>query len=265
MAATARSKFAEELKAHRDRMGLTQAQLARKANISLSLLKKIERGERRPQADFAAWCDEFFGCPGTFARFQELTLLEQFPEWLASRIPYEEKANSITEYEMRVVPGLLQTRAYAEAIIRTRRPFVPEDELVRTLDGRIERQEILRRNRPPNLWAIIAEGPLHQIVGGRDVMCGELSYLIEMADSPYCVIQVLPFTATDAPGTEGPITLFELPESPPTAYLEGWGAGWVVEDHNRVTELAATISMIKSCALGPADSRNLLIKIRDEL
>jgi hypothetical protein len=142
---------------------------------------------------------------------------------------------------------------------------VPEDELARTLEGRMERQEILRRQRPPNLWAIITEGPLHQIVGSRDVMREELSYLIEMADAPHCVIQVLPFTATDAPGTEGPITLFELPEGPPSAYLEGWGAGWVVDDHSRVTELVATISMIKSCALSPADSRNLLTMIKDKL
>jgi transcriptional regulator with XRE-family HTH domain len=225
MAVTARAKFAEELKAHRERMGLPQGQFAERAGISLSLLKKIETGKRRPQGDFAAWCDKFFGCPGTFARFQELTLLEQFSEWLASRISYEETAEGITEYEMRVIPGLLQTRAYAEAIIRNDRPFTTEAERTRDIEGRMERQEILRRANPPNLWALLAEGPLHQVVGGSAVMGEQLNYLIAMADSPKCVIQILPFTATDAPAPAGPATLFEFSSRPPVAYLEGWVLG----------------------------------------
>ena len=183
MAVTARAKFAEELKAHRERMGLSQGQFADQAGISLSLLKKIEQGKRRPQADLAVWCDQFFGCPGTFARFHDLTVLEQFPEWFASRIKYEEAASVITEWEMRGIPGLLQTRAYTQAIMQTGRPFTPEAELKRDFDGRLERQEIFSTDEPPKLWEIIAEGALRQAVGGPDVMHEQLDHLVRMADS----------------------------------------------------------------------------------
>jgi len=90
--------FIEELQAHRAKAGLTQETLAEKTCVSASLLRKIETGQRRPQRDFALWCDEFFGLPGTFERFHRLTLLETFPEWFADRMIYEELAAIITEW-----------------------------------------------------------------------------------------------------------------------------------------------------------------------
>jgi transcriptional regulator with XRE-family HTH domain len=265
MAVTARSMFTEELKAHRENAGLTQDELAHKANVSLSLLKKIENAKRRPQRDFAVWCDEFFGSPGTFERFHRLTLLETFPEWFASRMVYEEQASVITEWKMRGIPGLLQTRAYAQSVIRTGRPFDPEADLVRDINSRIERQEILDRDDPPQLWVVLAEGPLHQLVGGPAVMRTQLDHLIGMADSSMCVLQVLPFSDAGAPGIDGPATFFEFADSSSVAYLEGWAAGWVIEDPKQVAGIATALSMIKGCALSPAKSRDLIAKIRGEL
>lgn len=257
--------FIEELQAHREKGGLTQEVLAQKALMSLSLLKKIEIGNRRPQRDFALWCDDFFATPGTFERFHRLTLLEMFPEWFATRMLYEEEATVITEWDMRVVPGLLQTREYTEAIIRACRPLDPEQDLLRDIEARMERQEILHRENPPKLWVLLAEGLLHQEVGGPDVMRGQLERLIEFTRTPQCVLQILPFKTSDAPGGDGPATIFEFADRSPIAYIEGWEVGWVIDAPERVTRIATTHSMIKSCALTPADSRDLLFKIRDEL
>jgi len=257
--------FTEELKARREGSGLTQETLAEKACVSLSLLKKIEIGNRRPQRDFALWCDGFFGCPGTFERFHRLTLLETFPDWFASRIAYEEQASVITEWEMRGIPGLLQIREYAELVIRTGRPFDPDADLVRTIDDRMERQAILDQDDPPKLWALLAEGVLRQAAGGPSVMRAQLDHLVELSDSPKCVIQVLPFAVPTAPGIDGPATLFEFADRPPVAYLEGWHIGYTVEEPDEVTRISAALSMIKGCALSPAESRDLMVKIRSEL
>jgi transcriptional regulator with XRE-family HTH domain len=264
MDVTARTMFTEELKAHREKTGLTQEDIAQKANVSLSLLKKIENGRRRPQRDFAVWCDEFFGSPGTFERFHRLTLLETFPEWFASRMVYEEQASVITEWEMRGIPGLLQTRAYAQAMIRACRPFDPEPHVVRDIDSRIERQDILSRDDPPRLWILLAEGALRQIIGDQSVMRSQLDRLIEVAGTTKCVLQVLPYNAAEAPAPGGPASLFEFPDRSPAAYLEGWDVGWLVEDANQVTRISTTLSMIRGCALSPAESRNLMVKIRGE-
>lgn len=257
--------FIEELKARRDQAKLTQETFAHRANMSLSLLKKIEGGDRRPQRDFALWCDAFFAQPGTFERFHRLTLLETFPEWFADRMIYEEEATVITEWEMRVVPGLLQTLSYAEAVIRNSRPFGTEAEMARDIEARMERQEILNRNKPPQLWVLLAEGPLHQRVGGPEVMKCQLNHLLEMSASPKCVLQVLPFSATDAPAPPGPATFFEFSEASSVAYMEGWGAGWVIEDQTQVADISARLTMIKGCALSPAESSKLVAKIRSEI
>jgi hypothetical protein len=82
-----------------------------------------------------------------------------------------------------------------------------------------------------------------------------------VSESQYAVLQVLPFSA-DAPGANGPAAMFEFDDSQPVAYLEGWGAGRVVEDPKEVVEITTALSMIKSCALSPADSAQLITEIR---
>jgi hypothetical protein len=162
-------------------------------------------------------------------------------------------------------PGLLQTRAYAQAIIRACRPFASAQERAKDVESRLERQEILRRPKPPKFWALLTEGNLRQVVGGADVMREQLDYLIELIDSSKVVIQVLPASAPDAPGADGPVTIFEFDDRQPVAYLEGWGSARLEEDSAEVTEIAMIINMIKGCALSPGDSMSLLLNVRDEL
>ena len=122
------------------------------------------------------------------------------------RVAYEDRAAVITDWEQRGIPGLLQTKDYARAVIRACRPYDPPEALEHEVRSRLERQDILTRDDPPNLWVIISEGVLRQRVGSRDVMAAQLDHLIKVAESPRAVIQVLPFTAADAPGADGPAT-----------------------------------------------------------
>jgi hypothetical protein len=126
----------------------------------------------------------------------------------------------------------------------------------------LERQEIFTRDCPPKFWAIIDEGVLHHLVGGREAMTEQLDHLLTMADSSLAVIQVYPYSAVDAPGMDGPVALFEFGGKPPVAYLESWNAGQVVEDPGEVATIATTLSMIKGCALSPTDSLQLIAEIR---
>jgi hypothetical protein len=79
------------------------------------------------------------------------------------------------------------------------------------------------------------------------------------------VLQVLPFTVSDAPGVDGPAALFEFDGSTPVAYFEGWGSGRAVKDPREVAAIATALSMIKGCALSPIDSAQLMTTIRSEL
>jgi transcriptional regulator with XRE-family HTH domain len=262
---TFRAMFTEELRARRERMGLLQREFAEKAHVSLSSVKQYEAGKKKPGRKFAIWCDDFYGCPGTFERLYDGMIAESYPSWFGPRVLFEDKATCIHEWEMRGIPGLLQTRSYASAVIRACRPYDTEDELDRDAAARIERQNILVRDDPPKLWVVLGEGVLRQAVGGIRVMREQLDHLLGLAETQGVVLQVLPFTVSDAPGVDGPAALFEFDGSPPVAYLEGWGSGRAVKDPREVAAIATALSMIKGCALSPIDSAQLMTKIRSEL
>ena len=262
---TFRAMFIEELRARRRQMGLLQREFAEKAHLSLSSVKKYEEGKKKPERKFATWCDEFYGCPGTFERLYDGMVAESFPSWFGPRVLFEDKAARIHQWEMRGIPGLLQTRAYASAVIRACRPYDAEEELERDTAARIERQHILVRDDPPKLWVILGEGVLRQAVGGARVMREQLGHLLSVTETQRIVLQVLPFAVSDAPGVDGPAALFEFDDSPPVAYLEGWGSGQVIKDPKDVAVIATALSMIKGCALSPIDSAQLMTTIRSEL
>lgn len=259
---SARSVFADLLAAYRKEAGWTQAEAAQRFTISSSLYRKIESCDRKPQRDMAIRGDELFKTPGAFARIYKDILTEPHPAWFGPRVEFEDRATIITDWEQRGIPGLLQTEAYARAIYRADRPYDPPEVAERVIRGRLERQEIFSRDRPPKFWAIVVEGVLRQLVGGREVMTEQLDRLVAMAESSLAVIQVLPFGATHAPGSNGPAALFEFKGQPSVAYLEGWYGGQVVEDSAAVADIATALSIIKGCALSPGDSQQLIADIR---
>ena len=162
-------------------------------------------------------------------------------------------------------PGTAADAVHASAVIRACRPYDTEDELDRDAAARIERQNILLREDPPKLWVVLGEGVLRQAVGGLRVMREQLDHLLSLAQAQGIVLQILPFAVSDAPGVDGPAALFEFEDSPPVAYLEGWGSGRVVKDPREVTAIATALSMIKGCALSPVDSEQLITMIRSEV
>jgi len=262
---TFRAMFVEELRARREQVGLLQREFAEKAHVSLSSVKQYEAGRKKPGRTFATWCDEFYGCPGTFERLYDGMISESYPSWFGPRVLLEEKAARIHEWEMRGIPGLLQTRSYAGAVIRACRPYDAGEELERDAAARIERQGILAREDPPRLWVVLSEGVLRQAVGGARVMREQLGHLLGLAEAQGVVLQVLPFAVTEAPGVDGPAAMFEFDGSAAVAYLEGWRAGRVVKDPEEVAAIATALSMIKGCALSPVDSARFMTRIRSEL
>jgi transcriptional regulator with XRE-family HTH domain len=214
--ASALAKFAAQLRAWRQRSGWSQAELAEKLLCSDSLVSGVETMNKTPTLDFAKRLDQAFDLPGTFVVLHELISREAWPSYSAPVIDYETRAVRIHEWELRVIPGLLQTEGYARSVITAGKPRLGPDDLDRLVGSRIERQRLLTRDDPPMFWTVLHEGTLRHIVGGRAVMAGQLDKLIDVARLPDVVIQVLPFTASDHPGTDGPISVFDLPTLPPS-------------------------------------------------
>src|SRR3984957_1689895 len=133
------------------------------------------------------------------------------PHWVEPYFGLEAAASFIRQYELQFVPGLLQIEEYARAVIRLGN-VVSEDEVVRRATARISRQEILRRDDPPKLWAVLDEGALRRVIGGPAVMKAQLRYLIEMCDHPAVTLQILPFSAGSHRAMGGPFTILRYTE-----------------------------------------------------
>jgi transcriptional regulator with XRE-family HTH domain len=133
------------------------------------------------------------------------------PHWVEPYFGLEAAAAYIREYELQFVPGLLQIEEYARAVIRLGN-LPSEDEVLRRAEARISRQEILDRENPPKLWAVLDEGALRRVIGGRDIMKAQLRHLIEVCDHPAVTLQILPFSAGAHRAMGGPFTILRYTE-----------------------------------------------------
>jgi transcriptional regulator with XRE-family HTH domain len=257
--------FAAELRAQRTRLGWTQVTLGDKTGYSGSFISDIERAERTPSLDLARACDREMGLPGTFERLHELTRRAAYPSWFYPVIPLETTADRITEWELRVVPGLLQTEDYARAVIRADKPRDSEESVAGAVTARLDRQDLLTRDQPPMLWYILDEAILRRLVGGPSVMDAQLARLADLASRPGVVIQVLPFSARIHAGSNGPIMIFEFADAPTTCYTECYGGGRIVEARDEVARLMTVINMVRASALPPEESAELMQQIRSEI
>lgn len=133
------------------------------------------------------------------------------PHWVKQYFGLEAAAAFIRCYELQFVPGLLQTEAYAREIFRLG-GAVSDEEVTRRVEARLTRQDILNREDPPRLWAVIDEGALQRPLAGRSVVQEQIRHLINMADHPAVTLQVLPFRTGRHPAMGGGFTILRFTE-----------------------------------------------------
>lgn len=147
--------------------------------------------------------------------------LDILPHWVERYFGLEAAASFIRNYELQFVPGLLQTEGYARALIRLGNAATEED-VMRRAEARLSRQEILGRENPPRLWAVMDEGALRRSIGGKAVMREQIRHLIDMCEHPAVTLQILPFQVGSHPAMGGPFTIlrFSEPDLRDVVYIE---------------------------------------------
>jgi transcriptional regulator with XRE-family HTH domain len=263
--ATSLEAFAAQLRAWRLHLNWTQVEMGGKLGYSASLVSGIETLDKAPTADFAARCDEAFGTPGTFTTLQELVAREAYPAFFAPVMAFEREAVRIHGWEAGAVPALLQTEYYARALLTGGRPKDSHGEIDRLVAARMARQEIVGDENGPLLWYVLDESVLRHFVGGPAVMRQQLDRLLDAVDSPGIVVQVLPFTADNQAGADGPIAVYEFTESPSVCYTGCFGGGRIIEDRTEVGDLMTVINLVRASALSSRDSRDLIRQARHDI
>ena len=256
--------FAEELRAWRERHGLSQAELGARMGYSGSHVSSVERMDRTPTSEFAKKAEEALGTPGTFKRLHVRITKEAYPPWFTPFVHFEAQALRIHNWDARGLTGLLQTEDYARALIRAGKPGIAGDVIERDVAARMERQQVLDRDEPPFCWFVVAESALRAPFGGPAVMRAQMDHLLGLAQRPNVRIQVWMSGNLDSPGAQGPMTVFELPEGGPVGYAEGYEAGRIIESPPEVAKVMLLFDLLRAGALSPAESVRFITAIRGE-
>jgi transcriptional regulator with XRE-family HTH domain len=255
---TAVGNFAEELRAWRERLGLSQAELGAQMGYSGSHVSSVETMNRTPTLEFAKMADEALGTPRTFKRLHASITKEAHPPWFAPFVHFEAQATRIHNWDTRCLTGLLQTEDYARSIITSGRPDLSPEDVERDVSARMERQQVLDGDEPPFCWFVIGEAALRTPFGGPQVMHRQLAKLAEYARRPRITIQVFPFAVPDCPGSEGPVSIFDFADSPSVGYAEGYQAGRIIEASADMARLVMMFDHLRAGALPPADSARFI-------
>jgi transcriptional regulator with XRE-family HTH domain len=258
--------FGAVVKAFRLRAGLTQEQLAPQVGYSVETVASIEQGRRFPPPDFVDRAEEVLDADGVLtAAAKRVTRRQGLAVWFRQWASLEEDAVSLSTYDCRVVPGLLQTEAYARAVTLSVPPLVDEEQVEQRVATRIERQQLLRRRPPIAFSFIIEQAVLERHTGGTEVTGELIDHLLACAELWSVELQLMPLRQPDHAGFDGPIVLLETPDNRWVAYSEGQKIGQLISEPKDVSVLLQRYAKMRSQALTPEDSVGLLKRMRGAL
>jgi transcriptional regulator with XRE-family HTH domain len=260
--------FGKLLKALRERAGLSQKQLADTVHYSASFISAIENGTKPAKSDLVKRLDQALDAGGALLAVWPITTVGTYSSWFARIAELEVQAVKVHEWELRYIPGLLQTAEYARELMRADRPRYKlgddEDSIEHDVAARMERQEILTGDNPPRAWFVIDESVLHRLIGSPAVMAKQLEHLETMAEMTHIIVQVLPFSVKSHAGGAGPLKILEFPDAPTVGYTEGRGSGRVIEAYDEVGVAMSHFDLIRASALPPEESVKFIAEFRSK-
>jgi transcriptional regulator with XRE-family HTH domain len=186
--------------------------------------------------------------------------------WFQNYLDLEQAAELIRTYEIQFVPGLLQTDAYARAVITLGHGGATPEEIARRADLRMARKQMLQRDESPRLWAVLDEAVLRRPIGGKEVLREQIESLLAMCEQPSVRLQVIPFESGGHAAAGGAFTIlrFPYPDMPDVVYLEHLTSGLYLDKREDVDQYAAAMGRLTIEAEPPARTPELLRKaLRD--
>lgn len=176
----------------------------------------------------------------------------------ATYLSFEQEASRVRTYESLIIPGLLQTEAYARAVLEALSPEPAGGEVEQRLRARMERQAVLYGEDVPRLWVIVDEAALRREVGGAGVMREQMGQLVDAARRPNVTLQVIPFRAGGHAGMLGAFSVAEFPGDSRVVYVESLAGDMFLEADRDVRRYTVVFDSLRAVALSPADSLGLV-------
>ncbi|MYT31050.1 helix-turn-helix transcriptional regulator [Streptomyces sp. MspMP-M5] len=266
-----RRRLGQELRRLREDKGLTAEQVAERLLVSQSKISRLENGRRSiSQRDVRDLCGVY--------EVEDRRIVDSLMQmakdsrqqgwWHAfGDIPYsvyiglETEAASLRTYESLLVPGLLQTPGYAEAVIPGTVPELAPEDLEKRIQVRMRRQERVRdTERPLRLWVVLDESALRRVVGSHLIMREQLEHLVEVSKLPHVTVQVLPYGAGAHAGMSGTFSILEFDDAADSSvvYIEGVTSDLYLEKTNDVHKYTIMYEHLRAQALSADASREFI-------
>jgi transcriptional regulator with XRE-family HTH domain len=257
--AAPRIALGAQLRRLREAASLTTGQAAEAIRASHSKLSRLERGRSGVKHRDVADLLTLYGITGQAERYELLLLARQanapgwwqqyhdvLPPWFERYIGLEQAASVIRVYQVQFVHGLMQTQAYARAVILPSSAHAPAGEIDRRVSLRMQRQQLLTQPGAPQLWAVLDEAALRRSPGGPPVMRAQLEHLLQLGDLPNVTLQIVPLRAGPPAAAGGPFTILRFPEPdlPDLVYIEQLSSALYLDQPDDVTDYLTVMDQL---------------------
>lgn len=240
----------------REKAGLTQTELGTLVLSNKTTISDIELGHQAPRLAFVEKLEKALNADGVLHELYNLVNIGIQESVVVADV--ERDAIALTDWESRVMPGLLQTSDYMRAAMST---SVPASRLDREVTIRLARQKVLRTL--VSGWFVLGEPVLRWAYGDPEVMRGQLAHLESIATMPNIGIQVMPYTHTRHPGGDGPLRVVEYRDKPGIWFTEGPRSGRMSDDRQEVMQAMHSLNQVRAAALPVHESVEYIRHIRE--
>ncbi|MQY07338.1 DUF5753 domain-containing protein [Actinomadura macrotermitis] len=249
--------IAVELARQRRARNVSGSDLARLIDRDRSIVSRIESGHIPLQLVHAETIDREWGLDRLFTRLVKFAKERKGDEWqLGDLAEQEERATRIRTWEVGLVPGLLQTPAYARAVFSVG--------LVRDLEAEVEKRlarqaAVFEKDRPPEFSVIINWVVLEQLVGSPEIMREQLARLVEISELPHVNVRVVEKSAGVHVGYDGSLVILTV-DARDIAYADATHGGELVTDPKEVEDFAIRYDRIGHIAAPVGPSRAVILR-----
>ncbi|WP_327247190.1 helix-turn-helix domain-containing protein [Streptomyces sp. NBC_01320] len=248
----------------RRRAELSQQALGAAIGYSLEQVASVEQGRRPAKEAFTVAAERVLAAGGVLEVLQGEVDRAKLPRFFRNFALVEAEVLSRFSYDPLLVPGLLQTEAYARVVFAGHCPPFSGEIVDQHTEGRLSRQKLLTRVPLAELSFIVGEEALRNPVGGVEVMRGQWKRLLEVGTLRNVEVQVMPTGVGFHSGLDGPFVLVETKDLRRLGYIESQEIGCIVSDPAAVSGFALRYGKLRSQALNAQESARLIEQLVGE-
>ncbi|GAB3462161.1 helix-turn-helix transcriptional regulator [Streptomonospora sediminis] len=258
-------RVGSEIRRRREALGLSLDRLSQHVSLSAGMISAIERGVRGCKRAYAKELDAALSSGDHIERLVEKANRPGTPLWLVQVEHLVYQAEEVRQFHLGIIPGLLQTEAYARAALRAGDATATDSQIEASVHTRMKRKTTVWDDVPPRALFVIDEAVLLRTVGGPDVMGEQLDHVLSMSVNPHVTVQILPLASAPHPGLDGSFQLLRLPSQETVLVMETRVSADADHDEGDVRQYGQDFEDLRALALAPVPSAELIRKVRETL